>query len=848
VMRNQRDGTFRDVTRESGLDRNNTRFSFCCGWRDFDEDNWPDLYVVNDFGRKNLYRNNGDGTFTDIAPQAGVEDVGAGMGLCWLDYDNDGRQDLYVADMWTAAGLRVSEQQIFQPHASEETRALYRKHAKGNSLFANRGDRHFEDASDRSGTRIGRWSWSSDALDFDHDGFRDLYIANGMISGTVGEDLNSFFWRQVVAESPQTPKPSDAYEQGWNAINELIRADGTWSGYERNIFYLNNRDGTFTDVSGVTGLDFIEDGRAFALADFDHDGRVEIFLKNRNGPQLRLLKNVAPKLAPAIAFRLTGKKSSRDAIGAAVTVETKSGRQTLFLEAGSGFLAQHSKELFFGLGDANAPVRASIRWPSGLVQNLSDLPLNHRIWIEEGSEPWRMDPFKEGAPQSAGANDTTTSAAPETDALPVNAETWLLVPIAAPDFSLPDLGGKLQSLSSRRGKPVVLHFWTAASPSSLTDLEELGRFHARWAGQGFELLAINVDEPCRRDPTTVPYRTFSFPILCATPDVIAVYNILYRSVFDRHRDLNVPVSFLVDEKGAVVKIYRGPASARRIEDDFLHIPRTAAERLSKALPFPGLIESTDFTRNYLSLGSVFFDRGYPDQSEVFFELARRDDPSAAEAYYGLGSVYLQQGKNAQARESFERVLKLQANYPGTLPRAWNNLGILVAREGHTDEAIQNFRRALEIDPDFLIALVNLGNAYRKEKRWDEAKAVLERADELSPADPDVNYGLAMVFAELNDTDRAYDRFQKALAARPAYPEALNNLGVLYLFTHRRGEAEKSFKESIRVAPAYDQAYLNLARLYELEDETQKARAVLLDLLKEHPGHAQAEKELRDLSR
>ena len=103
------------------------------------------------------------------------------------------------------------------------------------------------------------------------------------------------------------------------------------------------------------GLDFVEDGRAFALADFDHDGRQEVFLKNRNGPQLRLLKNVMPSLPPSIAFRLRGRKSNRDAIGAAVTVETESGRQTRLLQAGSGFLSQHSKELFFGLGEGQGP-------------------------------------------------------------------------------------------------------------------------------------------------------------------------------------------------------------------------------------------------------------------------------------------------------------------------------------------------------------------------------------------------------------------------------------------------------------------------------------------------------------
>jgi Flp pilus assembly protein TadD len=104
----------------------------------------------------------------------------------------------------------------------------------------------------------------------------------------------------------------------------------------------------------------------------------------------------------------------------------------------------------------------------------------------------------------------------------------------------------------------------------------------------------------------------------------------------------------------------------------------------------------------------------------------------------------------------------------------------------------------------------------------------------------------MVFAQLDDTEHAYAYLQKALASRPAYPEALNNLGILYLRTHRAEDAEKSFKESIRVAPAFDQSYLNLARLYAIEGDAPKARAILLELLKQHPGDPQAEKELEQL--
>lgn len=772
LMRNNRDGTFRDVTAQSGLNRNNTRYSFCCGWSDYNGDGWPDLYVVNDFGRKNMFRNTGDGTFTDVAAEAGVEDVGAGMGLSWFDYDNDGVEDLYVADMWTAAGERISSQAAFQKDAPPDARALYRKHAMGNSLFRNPGAGRFEDSTARAQVGMGRWSWSSDAWDFDHDGFADLYVVNGMISGPIRQDLNSFFWRQVVAKSPDGARPAPEYEQGWNAINELIRSDYSWSGYERNVFYANRGDGTFEDISGAIGLDFREDGRAFALADFDHDGRHELLLKNRNAPQLRLMKNVIEGLPPAIALRLRGTKSNRDAIGAAVTIETESGRQMRMLQAGSGFLSQHSKELFFGLGYSKGPVNVSIRWPSGRIERLTGLPAGHRIWIEEGVETFRAELFKTApAPPESSQHSVET--------LPSRVETWLLVPVAAP---VPARAGLLR----------------------------------------FEIVdAMNAD-------------------------VGAIYNILYRYVFDRHRDMTLPTSFLIDDHGQIVKIYQGPLEPSQVTRDQAQLPRSNPERLAKALPFPGLTDGFDFRRNHLSLGSIYFQRGYFEQAELYFGLALRDDPASAEAEYGLGSVYLKQEKIAAARESFERTVKLTASYPETQPNAWNNLGLLAGRAGRMDEAIAYFKKTLEITPDYVVALVNLGSAYRQQKLWNDARQVLERAIAIDPHAPEANYGLAMVFAQLEDADRAYDYLQKALRFRPDYPEALNNLGVLYLRTRRRDQAVASFEEAIRVAPDFDQPYLNLARIYAIEGDNARARGLVNQLLKRHPDDRQAQKALEEL--
>ena len=864
MMRNQRNATFRDVTRESGLHVNNSRFSFCCAWGDSNGNLWPDLYVANDFGRKNLYRNNGDGTFTDIAAEAGVEDVGAGMSVAWRDFDGDGKPDLYVADMWTAAGGRIAEQDVFQQNASAGTRALYRKHAMGNSLFRHSGADSFTDDTASSGTAIGRWAWSSDAWDFDHDGFPDIYVANGMVSGpgsdpgsdTGREDLNGFFWRQVVANSPDNSRPTRAYELGWNAINELLRSDGTWSGFERNILYRNNRDGTFSDVSGIAGLDFIEDSRTFALADFDRDGRLEVLLKNRSSPQVRLLKNVLPELPPAIAFRLQGKKSNRDAIGAAVTVETNSGSQTLYVQAGSGFLAQHGKELFFGLGEKTTSAKTSIRWPSGETQTLHDLPLNHRIFVEEGSPPSRVEPFRTamaGAPQTLPSEPGNSSSTSEACERPDTTNTWLLVPITAPDFSARDLGGKLLTLSQFRGKPLLLYFLAATSPRCQQDLLDLQKDHALWNGAESRLIAVIADAVTASDngssaSSALPeaLRQRSFPMLRATADLLSIYSLLFRSLFDRRRDMNLPTAFLLDEQGSIIKIYQGTVASNDLREDLRNIPRTPAERRAKALPFPGVGDNYEFGRNYLSYGSLFFERGYLPPAEEFFKLALQDDPDGAEAHYGLGSVYLQQQKNTEARQNFSRAVQLQANYPGTLQRAWNNLGILAARESRTDEAIANFEQALNIDPDYGVAIDNLANVYRQARRWDDAKAAFRRALRVNAQDAEANYGIGMVFAQLDDAEQAYNFLQKALAARPDYPEALNNLGILYLRTNRKDEAEKSFQESIRVAPAFDQSYLNLARLYVIEGEPEKAKAVLLELLRQHPGHALAEKELSQL--
>lgn len=188
--RNEGNREWREVTNLVGLGQNNTKFSLGACWEDIDNDGDVDLYVANDFGRNNLYINDGHGIFKDEALARGADDIGAAMGASIADVDDDGDFDILVTNMFSSAGRRIATQSDkFMDGESQELHKDYVRHARGNTLLLNNGDGNFTDATESSGIAVGGWAWGAQFLDINNDGKDDIYSPNGFLTNSGTEDL-----------------------------------------------------------------------------------------------------------------------------------------------------------------------------------------------------------------------------------------------------------------------------------------------------------------------------------------------------------------------------------------------------------------------------------------------------------------------------------------------------------------------------------------------------------------------------------------------------------------------------------------------------------------------------------
>ena len=411
LYRNNGDGTFTDVTQHAGVGE--SQWSLGCAFADYDNDGFVDLYVTNyidfhfethtDCTRKGvaaycppehfqgasdtLYRNNGDGTFTDVTTAAGVYNKdGKGMGIVFGDYDNDGDADCYVGNdagenflyqnngdgtftnVGWMAGVEADENGDVQGTMGVDfgdydndglldlIAVNYQR--QSNALYRNDNGDFFTDLSFATGIAdsLPYVGWGVDFFDVDNDGDKDLLIANGHLQDTIE------------------------------------KYDGTTTYPQQNHLLINNGQGRFVNeaLKVGSGLQGREVSRGLATGDYDNDGDLDVLISNANDtPQL--LRNEGGNQGNWILIRTIGTRSNRAGIGTRVKIQTRDLIQIDEVRGGSGYLSQNDLRLHFGIGTHERIDRIEARWPSGIVDIIQDIPPNQIITITEGSHPQQSD-------------------------------------------------------------------------------------------------------------------------------------------------------------------------------------------------------------------------------------------------------------------------------------------------------------------------------------------------------------------------------------------------------------------------------------------------------------------------
>jgi hypothetical protein len=329
LYRNKGDGTFVDVSEPSGITKAKGTYALGVATIDFDNDGWIDIYVANDSNPSALYRNNRDGTFTDVGVSAGCAysqdgKAQAGMGIAIGDYDRNGTLD------------------IFKTNFAGDTSTLYSNTGKGLC----------DDKTFTSGIGVNtRWlGWGVSFLDLDGDGWLDLFLVNGHVYPEV----------------------------------ERVKTE---SGYrQRKVVYRNLTNGRFADVSEQLGppVTTPKASRGAAFADFDNDGDVDVVVNNVNDlPDLFRLDRTSS--AHWVSLKLSGTQSNRSAIGALVRIVTSNGEQRQEVRGGGSYYSQNDLRLHFGIGEARTIDRVMVRWPNGLEESWTALPADRLHTLKEGT-------------------------------------------------------------------------------------------------------------------------------------------------------------------------------------------------------------------------------------------------------------------------------------------------------------------------------------------------------------------------------------------------------------------------------------------------------------------------------
>jgi hypothetical protein len=365
----------------------------------------------------------------------------------------------------------------------------------------------------------------------------------------------------VASRSPLVAAESREYENGWIALSRMIESGSSWSGRERNCAFLNLGGNRFADVSALSGLDALDDARAVAQCDWDGDGDVDLWFKNRTGPVLRFWRN---DRAPAssggfrsLSLLLAGTTCNRDAVGARVTVEAGGRKLVREVVAGDGFLSQSSRWLVFGLGAAERIERVRVRWPGGAEEDeeeLDGLELDRRYRVRQGGG---VEPVERERGPSLAASPAGKAAAGGPF------RVLLRTPLPLPATFNRAVGGV------RPGRARLVHLWSKDCAPCLDELSASAREAERFAAANLDVTALCLDGADGRIEARELFERLVASVgrgpgvsdVHATPQVLETLEVVLEHVLATRGPAPLPTSLLIDSTGTLQEIVIGAATA-----------------------------------------------------------------------------------------------------------------------------------------------------------------------------------------------------------------------------------------------------------------------------------------------
>jgi peroxiredoxin len=429
----------------------------------------------------------------------------------------------------------------------------------------------------------------------------------------------------VTSQSPATAEEevSDDYKNAWASLMMLVRNEGlSWSGRERNRVFLSMGAENFVDVSATTAADFLEDGRAVAKTDWNNDGAVDLILRNRNAPRLRVLQNNLLH-NNWLQVRLVGNgiTVNRDAIGTKIVATIGDSWHMQALTAGDGYLSQSSKTLYFGMADATSIDKLDVTWPDGSKMSYIDVDCNQQLTFTQGVGMNAIDAAGGQFLKQRQRRGWLTAADKDVWRIPLVSR----LPVAeVPIPSAAEPGRKLGDLA---GRPVLLNFWSTTCAACLVELDELSQAREKLNRFNLQVVTMLTDDSDQDALAAKLMQSFGFDKLAGSADaeVVQIIQVLVNEVLGADTTTPLPFSLLIDSRGDLVEIYFGKLQVQGLLRD-LRLQKTLSTQTPDLGPLSFGSRLAFRDRSFMSLAAEFRQLGLNSLANYYQQFEGRFGP------------------------------------------------------------------------------------------------------------------------------------------------------------------------------------------------------------------------------